>query len=215
MRAFTAILFDFDGTLADSYAAIAASVNYVRALSAMDPLDEATVRGLVGHGLQQLMASVVPGQPAEVTTAQYTEHHPRVMTSHTRLLPGVSHVLPILRERGIRLGVCSNKPVAFTQSLCESLGLTQYMEVITGPETCGHAKPNPAMLLYAAGALGASPVNTLYVGDMVVDIQTARAAGMSVYVVPTGSHSRETLLEAEPDRLMESMVELVQDLPSR
>ena len=214
MTAFSAILFDFDGTLADSYAAITASVNYVRALAALDPLEEATVRGLVGHGLEQLMATVVPGQPPEATALQYREHHPRIMGALTHLLPGVAHVLPLLRERGIRLGVCSNKPVAFTQSLCVSLGITQYMEMFAGPETCGHAKPNPAMLLYAAGVLGATPLQTLYVGDMVVDIQCARAAGMKVYVVPTGSHSRETLLEAEPDRLMGSMAELVQYLPA-
>jgi phosphoglycolate phosphatase-like HAD superfamily hydrolase len=79
---------------------------------------------------------------------------------------------------------------------------------VLGPEDVGHAKPAPDMLLAAMNHLAVTPQQTLYIGDMVVDIETARAAGVTVWVVPTGTDSRETLVDAQPDRLLESLSEL-------
>src|SRR5439155_25803582 len=106
-----AALFDFDGTLADSFAAITSSTNHVRAGYGLPPLPEAEVRKYVGYGLTYLMADLVPGPPVEEAVARYREHHARVMTAETKLMPGVAETIPELLRRGLCLGVCSNKRV--------------------------------------------------------------------------------------------------------
>jgi 2-phosphoglycolate phosphatase len=207
-----AIIFDFDGTLADSYAAITASVNHLRSVRGLPPMPETAVRELVGYGLQTLLAQVVPGGDLEADTAIYRAHYQKVMYAQTRLLPGVAATLAELQRRGIRLAVCSNKNVVFTRKLCEALEIDRFLDVVLGPEDVAAPKPDPAMIQEALRRLQTTPDKCLYVGDMTVDVETARAAGVAVWVVPTGSHDAATLAAARPDRILQSMLELPQAL---
>jgi phosphoglycolate phosphatase len=203
-----AALFDFDGTLADSYAAITASVNHVRAHFGLPPMSEAEVRLSVGHGLGRLVRDLVPGADHTEAAALYSAHHPSVMYTQTRLLPGVADALPRLRAHGVRLAVCSNKPVAFTRKLVEALSVAEDFDAVLGPEDVARPKPAPDMLLEAMRRLGANPAEVVYVGDMTVDVETARAAGVTVWAVATGSHDRATLAAARPDRLLDDLTGL-------
>jgi phosphoglycolate phosphatase len=207
MTTIRAVLFDFDGTLADSYGAIAASVNHVRAGHGLPPLSEEEVRRHVGRGPEHLMEHTVPAGEVGGNVVAYKEHHPSVMCEQTRLLPGVFEAVKALSRRGYRLGVCSNKPVAFTRVLLGQLGLDKF-EVALGPEDVARPKPAPDMLLAALARLGVKAGETLYVGDMAVDVETARAAGVRVWAVATGSNDAATLRRAAPDRLLEGMEEL-------
>src|SRR5262245_38997967 len=182
-----AVLFDFDGTLIDSYPAIAASVNHVRSLHGLQPLSVEEVTPHVGHGPAHLLGATVGVGESSGNVAAYRAHHPTVMAALTRLLPGAAEVLRALKEKGLHTGICSNKPVAFTRELVAGLGLLDWLDVLLGPEDVGRHKPAPDMLLAAMRRLGVRPEQTLYVGDMAVDVQTARAAGVQVWVVPTGS----------------------------
>lgn len=203
-----AILFDLDGTLADSYGAIAASINHVRACRGLTPLPEVEVRRFVGRGLEHLLQDTVPGTDVAVDAERYRTHHPSVLASGTRLLPGVAEALPALKRLGLKLGVCSNKPRDFTRKLLGILGIDVF-EAALGPEDVLEMKPAPDMLLEALKRMQVSPAEALYVGDMVIDIRTARAAGLRVWAVPTGSEDRAALKAAEPDEILESMGELV------
>lgn len=207
---FRAVICDFDGTLADSYQAITDSVNFVRAGLHLVPLSEPEVRRHVGRGLLHLLHQVVPGTDLEAAAVRYREHHPTVLQSGTRLLPGVAETLALLKRAGLQLAVCSNKPGHFTRELLDLLGLRPFFAVVVGPEDAPRLKPAPDMLLVALQRLGMASSDTLYVGDMSVDIQTARAAGVSVWVVPTGSDERGSLGAAQPDRLLESFRELAE-----
>jgi phosphoglycolate phosphatase len=202
------VLFDFDGTLGDSYPAIAASVNHVRARQGLPPLPEPEVRRHVGRGPAYLLEHTVPAGSIETNVAAYRAHHPSVLRGGTRLLPGAAESLRALHERGLRLGICSNKPVAFTRELIEYLGIAAYLDVVLGPEDVPQPKPAPDMLRAAMARLNVAVEETLYIGDMVVDIQTARAAGVSVWVVPTGSDETAALQQARPDRLLRDLDEL-------
>jgi HAD superfamily hydrolase (TIGR01509 family) len=144
----------------------------------------------------------------EANVAAYKAHHPSVMREGTRLMPGAAEALPALRRLGARLGVCSNKPVAFTRDLLSWFGVDKQFDVVLGPEAVARPKPAPDMLLAALKRLGLAADQVLYVGDMVVDIETARAAGVAVWVVATGSDQPETLAAARPDALMRSLAEL-------
>src|SRR5262245_55887489 len=107
-----AVLFDFDGTLADSYPAITASVNHVRALNGLEPLSLPEVRRHVGQGAAHLLTLTAPVGDAAANVEAYRRHHPTVLRTGTRLLPGAAEAVRALYQRGLRLAVCSNKPIA-------------------------------------------------------------------------------------------------------
>jgi phosphoglycolate phosphatase len=207
-----AVIFDFDGTLADSYDAITASVNHVRAANGLPALPEAEVRKHVGRGLEKLLADLLPGTDPVRNVALYREHHVTIMRDGTRLLPGAREAVVALKESGRRLAVCSNKKVDFTRDLLDCLGLADCFDVVLGPDDVPHPKPAPDMILEALRRLAVPPAEALYVGDMDVDVQTARAAGVPVWVVPTGSADRATLGAARPDRILEGLAELARVL---
>lgn len=203
-----AVLFDFDGTLGDSYPAITASVNHVRGLHGLAPLSIDEVKRHVGRGAGYLLAHTVGVGDPDANAAAYRAHHPSVLHSGTRLLPGAADLLRLLHGRGLRLGVCSNKPVAFTRDLVTYLGVAPLLDAVFGPEDVAHPKPAPDMLLVALTRLNVTAAEALYVGDMGVDVQTARGAGVAVWVVATGSEEREALVRARPDRLFAGLGEI-------
>ncbi len=212
LHRYAAALFDFDGTLADSYAAIAASVNHVRSrrgLAAL-PIDE--VKRYVGRGADYLLTHTVPGGALADDLACYKAHHPSVMLTMTHLLPGVAALLPALHRAGKKIGLCSNKPRLFSQELLQHLEVAAFFDVVLGPEDVAHPKPAPDMLLRALERLKLPADQVLYVGDMVVDIQTARAAGVPVWSVATGSEERVALENAKPDRLLADLREMLAEL---
>ncbi len=205
------VLFDFDGTLADSFAAITASTNHVRHQYGLTDLPEAEVRAYVGFGLDSLMRDLVPNAPTDVAVAAYREHHAATMVAGTVLMPGVGEAVPALHGRGLRLGVCSNKRVEFTRKLVVALGLGRYFGAVLGPDDVqGRAKPDPAMLLEGVRRLEGSPAESLYVGDMAVDVDAARAAGIPVWLVLGGASDHEAATAAGPDRVLKSFAELAE-----
>ncbi len=211
---FRAVFFDFDGTLADSFEAITASTNHVRSSFGLPGLPESVVRECVGFGLPNLMEHLVPGFDTNEAVARYRQHHPLVMFTGTRLMRGVAETLPILHQRGFKLGVCSNKQVQFTKTLIESLGLGRFIELVLGPEDVfGRVKPDPAMLMEAVARLGLQRDEVVYVGDMAIDVHTAQAAKIRVWLVPGGATGRESAAAACPDRELTQFGELLDLLP--
>lgn len=212
LGACAAVIFDFDGTLADSYAAIASSVNHVRAGHGLAPLDVAEVKRYVGRGPEYLLTHTVPGGNLADDFACYRAHHPTVMLELTHLLPGVAELLPALRRLGKKIGLCSNKPRLFSEELLQHLGIAACFDVVLGVEDVPRPKPAPDMLLRAIERLALPSAAVLYVGDMTVDIETARAAGVRVWVAPTGCDERKTLEDAKPDRLLTDLREMVAEI---
>jgi 2-phosphoglycolate phosphatase len=209
---YAAVVFDFDGTLADSYAAIASSVNHVRAQRGMPALSIDEVKRQVGRGADYLLTHTVPGGNLADDLASYRAHHPTVMLTLTHFLPGAAEFLAALHRAGKKIGLCSNKPRLFSQELLQHLGVAAYFDVILGPEDVPLPKPAPDMLLRSIQRLGLPSEQVLYVGDMLVDIQTARSAGVRVWAVATGSEDRHVLEDARPDRLLADLQEMVAEL---
>ena len=205
---FSAVCFDFDGTLADNFGAIASAVNHVRACQNLGPLTVAEVKPFVGRGIDHLVAQTVPGGSIAQDIARYRAYFPKVMREGTVLLPGAREALQSLRAAGKQLALCSNKLSQFSRELLRHLGVADYFSAVLGPEDVGRPKPAPDMLLAAMARLGVAPGQTLYVGDMVIDVETARAAGARVWVVATGAEPRARLEAAGPDRLLESLLDL-------
>lgn len=212
MPRFRAVLFDLDGTLADSYAAITASANHTLAHYGRPTLTEEKVRGLVGFGLRQFMETVLPDIDPDAAARVYREHHPTVIASHSRLMPGVADGLAALKAAGVKLGVCSNKAVEFTRALLKVLRIDGFFDAVLGPEDAGAPKPDPAMVLKALERLGVPKDQALYVGDMGVDVETGRNAGVETWVMPTGSNDEAALRAANASRILPGMREVVADI---
>jgi len=208
VSSFRGVLFDFDGTLGDSYPAIAASVNHVRSLYGLPPLPESVVRRHVGRGAAYLLEKTAPRGDLAANVEAYRAHHPSVLQGGTTLMPGAADALRALHGSGLRLGVCSNKPVAFTRELLAHFGIAERFSVVLGPEDVARPKPAPDMLRTALARLALPPEQVLYVGDMVVDVETARSAGVPVWVVATGSDEPDALDRARPDRRLRSLSDL-------
>lgn len=209
------VLFDFDGTLADSYPAITASVNHTRELYGLPPVSRDDVKRFVGRGPEHLLGNMVPGVDYSRSYEVYKAHHPSVLASGTVLLPGVQELLADLMTKGVSLGICSNKPRAFTEELVGYLNLGDTFALVLGPEDVTRRKPAPDMLVEAVKRSGLSREKVLYVGDMSVDVQTARGAGVTVWAVTTGSETVDEIRASGPDRLFDSMNALHESLCSQ
>lgn len=212
LHSYAAVLFDFDGTLADSYGAIAASVNHVRGLRGLPALSVDDVKRYVGRGAAYLLTQTVPGGRLADDMAAYYVHYSSVMLALTHLLPGAAALLAALHRQGKKLGLCSNKPRQFSQRLLEHLGVAAYFGAVLGPEDVPSPKPAPDMLVRAIDRLGVTHDQALYVGDNLVDIQAARSAGVQIWAVPTGSWERANLEAAKPDRLLTDLQEMVAEI---
>ncbi|TDI31881.1 MAG: HAD family hydrolase [Acidobacteria bacterium] len=202
------VVFDLDGTLVDSYAAITECYNHACTSLGQPAVSPETVRGLVGHGLESLMEDAVG--PAQVVraVALFRERYDVICEERTTLLPGVAGTLPRLAAGGLRLGVATNKPTRFAVRILRALGLMPPVRAVLGPGEGIPPKPRPEMLLKVLADLGVSRRQALYVGDMEIDIETARRADVDVWVVPTGSCSRSQLMAASPDVLLGEFADL-------
>ena len=204
------VLFDFDGTLADSFAAIASSTNHVRESFGLPPMTEASIRKYVGLGLEHLLGDLCPGFDVALAVSRYRAHHPGVMLKLTKLFPGVRETLDRLHAAGYPMGVCSNKSVTFTRSLIVGLDLAELLPVVLGPEDVGVPKPDPAMLIEGCKRLGVPIAEGLYVGDMIVDVQAAKAAGLPVWLVHVGLAGTIDPRSAGPERILDRFAEIAE-----
>lgn len=204
------VLFDLDGTLVDSYAALTDAVNYARRMHDLEELTTSRIRELVGEGIDRLLQRAfertdVPRSVFESFEARYDE----VCCSQSRILDDVEATLAELSTLGVRMAVCTNKPTGFSQKIVDHLGLGRYFRSVVGPDLAGARKPDPQHLLFTLESLGGEVADALFVGDMTVDVEAARNSGIDVAVIPTGSSSREQLHRSGPDYFLERFPELI------
>jgi phosphoglycolate phosphatase len=117
---------------------------------------------------------------------RYRAHYDANMTTLTRLYPGVRPTLQRLRDQGVVLAVCTNKPQAPARAICDALDLTPLLSVITGATDALPKKPNPDMLLHTLAEMGCAPADALYVGDSMVDLNTAKHASVPFHLFAGG-----------------------------
>jgi phosphoglycolate phosphatase len=203
------ILFDFDGTLADGYAGIAAAANAVRFSHGLPPLPMEEIKRYVGWGLDYLITSVVPFTNVLADVDLYRQHYAETMLTGTELLPGAYDVVHRLAEAGYKRGVCSNKRRHFTEVLLERLHIMPPIEKVFGPDDVANHKPAPDMILAAMAYFQTTPQTILYIGDMDVDILCGHAAGVTVWTVPTGAMSAEQLRNANASRVLANLQEIL------
>jgi len=185
-----AVLFDLDGTLADTAPDMALTVNRLLERRGRPRVPIEAVRPHVSKGARGMIGAAFGLKPddagfqglREEFLALYEEN----LCVDSRLFPGMDELLDALEAQGIAWGVVTNKFERFARPLLACLGVADRAAVIVGGDTCPRPKPFPDPLLFAAAEMGIAPMRTLYVGDDERDVQAARAAGMPVLVAAYG-----------------------------
>lgn len=196
------MLFDLDGTLVDSVPDIAASVDAMLLELGRSAAGPAQVQIWVGHGLHRLIHRALTGNIDGCADRELHAEGVRVFRSHyaegctnlTRAYDGAEQLLSWARERGIRVGITTNKPTPFAAKIVSAVGLGDHVEVIYGAGGDHPLKPDPAMLVAARDHLGGG--ETLLVGDSLADRDAASAAGMPFVAVRMGYNQGEDIAES-------------------
>ena len=201
-----AVLFDFDGTLADTVPLILAS--YRHALTAPDRVvpDETALRSWIGRPLLETLETHRPGE-GSVLVDRYREHN---LAHHDHLIatvPGADALVTELLDLGVPVGVVSSKRADMVRQGMQVTELPHVDVVVGLLETTAH-KPDPEPLLEGARRLGVDPADCIYVGDAVVDVQAARAAGMAAVAVTWGAGEEEMLRAMDPEAVVRDIAEL-------
>jgi len=185
-----AVLFDLDGTLADSAPDLALALNLLLAEHGRDAVPLAITRPHTSSGARGLIKAGFgidadhPDYPA--LKERFLDLYEQNLSVHTALFEGVAAMLDALEQRNIRWGIVTNKAKRFTGAVVAGIGLAERSACTVSGDTTAYAKPHPAPLLHAAEQINIAPAHCIYVGDDLRDIQAARAAGMGALAAAYG-----------------------------
>lgn len=207
---YRAVLFDLDGTLVDSYAALAEAVNHARRLHGLHDLSAERIRDFVGDGLEKMLQRAfavedVPRSAREAFESRYDE----ICCAESKVLADVEETIAAMDALGVAMAVCTNKPTSFSKKILEFLGLAPFFRAIVGPDLAGARKPDARHVLYTLQSTGCALRDALFVGDMPIDVHAARNSGLAAAVVATGSSTAEALRAAGPDHMLERFADLL------
>ena len=193
-----AFIFDLDGTLLDSIGDIAASGNTALAELEFPTFPVDRYRAFVGDGVANLARKVLPeGHRDEETVkrflGRFKEQYSKSWNKTTRPYPGIVELLSALAERGVHMGIVSNKRDEFTKACVRELLPRSPFGEVRGESESTPVKPDPSGTIAVAQALGCAPSSCVFVGDSEVDAETARRAGMRFVAVEWGYRSRAQL----------------------
>lgn len=192
------IIFDLDGTLLDTLEDIAISGNFALIQLGFEPQEVLGYRYFVGEGVRKLFENIFATSPqsddvVDKAVALFEQHYAKQYNQNTKLYEGISKMLTFLQKRGYKMAILSNKPDSFTKK-CVLKYLRQWdFKEVYGARESVPKKPHPQGALDIAEALHVSPKECYYVGDTMIDMQTATGAGMKAIGVLWGFRDEEEL----------------------
>jgi HAD superfamily hydrolase (TIGR01509 family) len=208
-----AVLFDLDGTLADSFAAIRSALNAALAEHGLPQWDLAWVKRHVGRGSEALLHDAVgPATGDELRRsvgAAFGRCYREIYLEQTPPMPGTAEVLAFAATRtGGRVAVVSNKYEALCRGWLAHWGLALHVAAVVGPDTYGAHKPDPMVVTRVLECVGVAPADALLVGDMVVDVATATGAGVEMVGVQRDPEGARALLAAGASAVLAALDDL-------
>lgn len=185
-----AVLFDLDGTFADTAPDLRYALNRMRAARGIAPLPIAVTRPVTSLGARGMLAvgfGITPERPEYQTMREeFLRIYEENLCRETSLFPGIEELLGAIEKRKLLWGVVTNKAERFARPLLDLLHVGTRAACVIGGDTTGRIKPYPDSLLAASRVLAVAPGNCVYVGDDLRDVQAGRAAGMKTVAVTYG-----------------------------
>ncbi len=208
-RPVSLLVFDLDGTLVDSSQDIAAAVNHALELFGLDTITVDEVLKAVGHGVDQLVANVLPSEylhkkeeMIKMVRGYYSEH----LYDYSRLYPDVIQTLTAFKD--VSMAVLTNKPTEYADRVLRHFEIRDYFFSVIGGDDISLRKPSPFYLVKVMEEVGAPSFETVMIGDMPVDIETGKNAGTLTYAVYRGFSKKSDLAKALPDHLEKDLTSL-------
>jgi phosphoglycolate phosphatase len=218
MRFPDTVIFDLDGTLVDSAPDLTAALNHTMRTIGLPEIGAHEVRHMVGHGARALINKAVTAAGTTLDDASFDaafvtflDYYAEHVADGTTAFPNVIATLGLLREHGVKLGVCTNKPQRLTDLLLETLGMSHWFGAILGADAVTEKKPHAGHLTATVDRLGGDLRRTVMVGDSQTDVDTARNAGTPVVAVSFG-YSTVPAADLLADRLIDDFAELPEAL---
>lgn len=202
------IIFDLDGTVVDAYEAIIDSFNYMMNKLHLPSISPTLIRKAVGWGDRMLLKPFLGGNLLTRALDIYREHHKISLVKKSRLIPGAINILKYLKKKRYKLAVASNRPSEFSGILIRHLKIDKFFDFVLYADQIKKGKPDPQIIKKIMRSLKVSPQQTVYVGDMVVDVQAAKAAKVTSIAVLTGSSSKKEIRNNNPDFVFKNITYL-------
>ena len=209
------VIIDLDGTLVDTVADIAAAVNAMLAELDRDAITVERVAGYVGRGTEVLVHRVLTGEldgvapkdQFETAFELFRTHYRTENGVHSKPYPGVLEGLALMRGRGLKLAVVTNKPSDFTLPLLAAADIDSFFDLVISGDTLATKKPDPDPMLHVCARFGIAPAQMVVIGDSTHDVHAARAAGIPVMVVPYGYNEGRDVRELDVDAIVPTLRE--------
>ena len=187
------VIFDLDGTLVDTAPDLYLALNHSLKGHGLPLIPMESARRHVGHGARKLIEHALceTGVPyddmlLDQLLARYLSFYQDNISSESRVFPGLVDVLSDFQEKGVKMGVCTNKRESLSRQLLNELDLARFFPVILGADSVAVCKPDPHHLLETITRAGGQPTQTVMVGDSSTDVSTAKAADVPVIAVSFG-----------------------------
>ena len=185
-----AVLFDLDGTFADTAPDLARAVNTMRAARDLPPLPVAATRPVTSTGARGMLGvglGITPDHPEYLTLREeFLKLYAENLCRETTVFPGIPELLEHIEAQGWKWGIVTNKAERLAKPLIELLGLAQRCACVIGGDSTAHTKPHPDPLLAACRVIELDPAVCTYVGDDRRDVEAGQAAGMKTIAVRYG-----------------------------
>ncbi|MDR2518971.1 MAG: HAD family hydrolase [Spirochaetaceae bacterium] len=220
---FTCLIFDLDGTLVDTIADIAASMNRALAQYNFPPLIPSEYTHIVGWGIRRLAFLALPPQEqrksgAEKLAAEIAERATRFYAesplAYSKPYPGIPELMAELRARRLKTAVCTNKPDSVTRLVLQGLFPLGFFDAVRGDTNQAPRKPDPQAVWDILMELDSTPRQTIVIGDSEIDMETAHNANCHALGVSWGFRSRKVLENAGAERIIDKPEELLALLPA-
>jgi len=187
MKNKTLFIFDVDGTLVNAFVAIQRSLNYTRKKFGYSPVGFQKAKREVGHGDRRFIESFFREEHVDEALRVFKKHHEKSVVRYSKVLPNARLVLSRLKQKGKRLAVATNRPRRFTRLILKKLDLIKYLDVILCADEVKSYKPKPKILNTILEKLKVGKKDAVFVGDMDIDMETAKRAKIQGVFVKGGA----------------------------
>jgi len=202
------IIFDLDGTLVDAFTPVTRSINYTMKKLGFPKPRDGLVKCSVGWGETRLLKDFVGEELLAKALRIYRAHHRNSLKKGTFFLSGAKKTLELLKKEKYKLAIATNRPRKFTRIILRQLDMNKYFSYVLCADQAGKGKPHPIILKKILKRSFLKPSEALYVGDMLIDIETGKKAGVKTIAVATGATTSKELSKGKPFSVIKKIKDL-------